>query len=225
MHMVTQFYWIVRKDLVSEYRARQAWPAMLMMGVLVSFLFSTQLDASVDGRSRIAGMLVWLAIYFAGVLAMHRTFAMEQEEGCWDALRMYPVGASWIYLAKFTVNFLTLAALQAVVLSLFVIFGNVPLLDHPLRMAIVAVLGNIGLTSIGTLLGGVLSENRQGTTMLAFLTLPLAIPVLMAASEATRLIIEHDSGPLWWRWVGFLVVFAIVFVTAGIVLFELLVED
>jgi heme exporter protein B len=216
---------MVAKDLVSEYRARQVWPAMLMLGTLVSFLCSAQLDAVVEGRSGIVGMLVWLAIYFAGILALDRTFAMERDDGCWDALRIYPVTASWIYLAKFSVNFLTLAALQAVVLSLFVIFGNVPLLDHPARMLAVAVLGNIGLTSVGTLLGGVCSENRQGTTMLALLTLPLAIPVLLAASEATRLVIDHESGPLWWRWIGFLIVFAIVFVTAGIILFELLIED
>ncbi len=225
MLMVTQFYWMVRKDLVSEYRARQVWPAMLMLGTLVSFLFSAQLDGVVEGRSRIVGMLVWLAIYFAGILAMHRTFAMEQEDDCWDALRLYPVTASWIYLAKFTVNFLTLATLQVVVLGLFVVFSNVPLLDHPLRMLTVALLGNVGLTSVGTLLGGVWTENRQGSTMLAFLTLPLAAPVLLAASEATRLVIDQEGGPLWWRWLSFLVVFSIVFVTAGIVLFELLIED
>ena len=225
MHMVAKLYWLVSKDLVSEYRARQVWPAMLMLGVLVSFLFSAQLEAIVEGRSRVVGMMIWLAIYFAGVLAMHRTFAMEQEEGCWDALRMYPVDATWIYLAKFTVNFLTLAALQAVVLLLFVIFSNVPLLDHPMRMFTVALLGNIGLTSVGTLLAGVCPENRQGTSMLAFLTLPLAIPVLLAASEATRLAMGHESGLLWWRWIGLLAVFAVVFITAGIVLFEFLVED
>jgi len=223
--MLTKFYWMVTKDLVSEFRARQAWPAMLMLGVLVSFLFSTQLEGSAEQRSSLAGMLIWLAIYFAGVLAQHRTFAMEQEEGCWDALRMYPVDTSWIYLAKFTVNFLALAALQAVVLSLFVIFSNVPMLDHPLRILTIAGLGNLGLTSVSTLLGGVWAVNRQGPSMLAFLTLPLAIPVLLGASEATRMTLGHESGPLWWRWLGLLVVFAIVFVAAGIVLFELLIEE
>ena len=223
--MMSKFYWLVSKDLVSEYRARQIWPAMLMLGVLVSFLFNIQLDSVVEGRTRMVGMLIWLAIYFAGILALHRTFAMGQEEDCWDALRLYPINATWIYLAKFTVNIITLVAVQEVVLSLFVVFNKIPILDHPLRMLTIAILGNIGLTSIGTLLGGVWSVNRQGTSMLAFLTLPLAIPVLLAASEATRLTMAHESGPLWWRWVGLLVVFAVVFVTAGILLFELLVED
>ena len=76
--MITKFYWMVSKDLVSEYRARQVWPAMLMLGTLVSFLCCAQLDSVVEGRSRIVGMLVWLAIYFAGILALHRTFAMER---------------------------------------------------------------------------------------------------------------------------------------------------
>ena len=37
--------------------------------------------------------------------------------------------------------------------------------------------------------------------------------------------LEHDFGPAWWRWVQLLAGFAIVFVTAGIVLFEFAVEE
>ena len=195
MPMVAKLYWIVCKDLVSEYRARQVWPAMLMLGVLVSFLFSAQLDAIAEGRSRDRGHDGLAGDLLCRCSRLHRTFAMEQEDGCWDALRLYPVTACWIYLAKFTVNFLTLAALQGVVLPLFVIFGNVPLFDHPLRMLAVALLGNIGLTSMGTLLGGSGQKIVQGTTMLAFLTLPLAIPVLLAASEATRLSSAMKAAP------------------------------
>ena len=225
MRTATTLYWIVCKDLVSEYRARQVWPAMLMLGVLVTFLFSAQLDAIVEGKSRMLALQVWLAIYFAGVLAMHRTFTAEHADGCWDALRLYPINPAWIYTAKFIVNFLALAALQAVVLSLCVLLSNVPLQNHPWHMATVAVLGNIGISSVGTLLGGLWSCRRQDASMLACLALPLIVPVILAASEATRLVADGQIGPEWWRWIGFLSVFDVVFVTAGIVLFEFLIED
>jgi hypothetical protein len=51
------------------------------------------------------------------------------------------------------------------------------------------------------------------------------IPLVLGAAEATRLAIEHDFGPNWWRWMQLLAAFAIVFVTAGTVLFEYAIED
>ena len=57
------------------------------------------------------------------------------------------------------------------------------------------------------------------------LILPLVIPVLLAAAEATRLLIESRADETWWRWVQLLGVFVIVFSTAGTLLFEYAVEE
>ena len=225
MRTATTLYWLVCKDLVSEYRARQVWPAMLMLGALVTFLFSAQLDAVVEGKSRMLAIQVWLAVYFAGTLALHRTLTTEHVDGCWDALRLYPITPAWIYTAKLAVNFLVLAALQAVILPLSVLLSNVPLQEHPWHMVVVAVLGNVGISSVGTLLGGLWLCSRHGASMLACLALPLVAPVILAASEATRLLADSEIGPQWWRWVGLLGVFGVVFVTAGVVLFDFIIED
>jgi heme exporter protein B len=225
MHTATALYWIVYKDLVSEYRARQVWPAMLMLGAVVTFLFSAQLDALGEGKSRMLAIQIWLAIYFAGVLSLNRTFAAERVDGCWDALRLYPIHPVWIYTAKFTVNFIALGVLQTVVFCLCIILCDAPLLEHPWHVAVVAILGNIGISAVGTLLGSMWSSGRQGASMLAFMTLPLVAPVILAASEATRLVADGEIGTEWWRWVGLLSVFGVVFVTAGIVLFDFLIEE
>jgi hypothetical protein len=47
----------------------------------------------------------------------------------------------------------------------------------------------------------------------------------LGVAEATRLAIEHDFSADWWRWMQLLACFAVVFVTAGIVLFEFAIED
>jgi heme exporter protein B len=198
---------------------------MLMLGALVTFLFGAQLDAVVEGKSRVLAVQIWLAVYFAGTLALHRTFTAEHVDGCWDALRRYPITPAWIYTAKLTVNTLVLTALQAVILSLSVLLSNVPLHEHPWHMAVVAGLGSVGIASVGTLLGGLWLCSRQGASMLAGLALPLVAPVILAASEATRLVAEGEIGPPWWRWVGLLGVFGVVFVTAGIVLYDYIIED
>jgi heme exporter protein B len=71
----------------------------------------------------------------------------------------------------------------------------------------------------------VANAGRQSSYLLPLLVLPAVVPLVLAAAEATRLAVEHDVGSDWWRWVQLIAAFAIVFVAAGIALFEYAVEE
>jgi heme exporter protein B len=86
-------------------------------------------------------------------------------------------------------------------------------------------LGNLGLAAVGTLLSAVANTGRQSSYLLPLLVLPAVVPLVLGAAEATRLAVEYEFGPAWWRWVQLLAGFAVVFITAGIVLFEFAVEE
>lgn len=223
--MASKLWWMIHKDLVVEYRTRQAWPAMLLLGVIVAVVFNLQMELLPEQRPAAAGVLMWLTILFSGLVAIERTCAAEQQEGCWDGLALYPLSASTIYLAKLAVNFIALVALECVLVPLFVVLTDVPLLRHAWAMVLVAVLGSVGMAAVGTLVGAATHGMRQRGAILSLLVLPLLLPVVLAAAEATRLIAEGDLGNAWWRWVQFLGVFAIVFSTLGSVLFGFLVEE
>jgi heme exporter protein B len=224
-NVATKIWWIIHKDLLTEYRARRVWPVMLLMGSLVALVFSVQMDLLPEQKQRIVGSLLWLAIFFAGMLAIDRSFAAEREENCWDGFLLYPVSPSVIYLAKFAVNVIALAAAQCALIPLFTVLSGVPLLERPAPMLLVALLGNLGIAAVGTLLGAVTAGVRQNGSLATLLALPLVMPVMFAAAEATRFIAEDDLGVEWWRWVQLLGAFAVVFITAGIVLFDFLVEE
>ena len=223
--MTAKLLWIIHKDLTSEYRAWRVWPAMLLLGVVVAVVFSVQMDLLPEEKCRMVGSLLWLAIFFAAVTAIDHSFASEREDGCWEGLLLYPISPATVYLAKFAVNVVALGALQIVLIPLFVVLSDVPLLDHPWAMLLVAVLGNLGIASLGTLLSALAAGIRQGGNLLMLLVLPMVIPVVLAAAEATRLIAAGDIGPQWLRWVQLLAAFAVVFTTAGTVLFDFAVED
>jgi heme exporter protein B len=223
--MAAQLWWMVSKDLVSEYRSRRVWPAMLLLGIVVALMFSVQMDLPAEQQRRVAGGLLWLAIFFAGTLALDRSFAVEREEGCWEGLLLYPVSPSAVYLAKLAVNVLALAALQCVLIPLFVVLSDVPLLAHPWHIILVALLGNIGISAVGTLLSALATGIRHSAYLLPLLVLPTVIPVVLAAAEATRLTIEGRFELEWWRWIQLLGAFAIIFVSVGMVLFDCAVED
>jgi heme exporter protein B len=214
--VIAKFWWIVHKDLVSECRGWRVWPAMLLFGIVVALAFNYQMDLPPQYRAQILGGLVWLAIFFAGMLAVDRSFASEREDGCWDGLMLCPMPP---------VNVVALGAVQLVLLPLFVAFSDVPLLDHPWALLVVAILGNLGLAAVGTLLSALATGIRQSSGLLVLLVLPLVIPVVLGAAEATRLIAEHRLDAAWWGWVQLLGAFAVVFLTVASLLFDLVVEE
>ncbi len=130
-----------------------------------------------------------------------------------------------MYLAKLAVNIVWLAVLQCALIPLFAVLTDVPLLDHPWAMALVALLGNLGIASAGTLLGALAARVQKGTSLTALLALPMVIPVVLAAAEATRMQAEGRIDGAWWDWNGLLACFAAIFIVAGMVLIDFVAEE
>jgi heme exporter protein B len=223
--LATKLWWLVRKDLLSEYRARQFWPAMLLLGAVMVFIFTVQISLPANERQQTASGYFWLAVFFAGAVALDRTFGCERDQGCLDGLLSYPIPASLLFVAKVAVNMAALMSLACLLVPLFVVFAGVPLLAHPAALMLVLSFGTLGLAAIGTLLSALTSVTRQRASLLVLLVLPLAFPVLLAASEAMRLAMAGDFGAAWLRWIQLLAAFAVIYSTAGVVLFEFVVEE
>jgi heme exporter protein B len=162
---------------------------------------------------------------FAGTVLVERSIASEQEEGCWDALRVYPVSPTAVYLGKTLLNFILLCGLTAVITPLFLLFSGVSLLHSAGHFVLVAALANLGVASLGTLVGSVAIGLRRKGGLVALIQLPLAVPVLLAAGDATRRLAEGDLGRDFWRWAQLLAAFAAMFLTLGVLVFEFLVEE
>ncbi len=223
--MATHIWWIIQKDLLSEWRSRRAWPAMIMLGIVVAVVFSVQIELPAEYERQIASGLLWIAIFLAATIGLDRSFALEREDGCWQSLMLYPLSPSAVFLGKLAVNVVWLAVLQATLIPLFTVLTDVPLLNHFWAMALVALLGNVAIASAGTLLAAVAARVEKGTSLTALLTLPLVLPVVLAAAEATRLQAEGRLDGAWWDWNCLLAGFAVVFVVAGVVLMDFVAED
>jgi len=222
---MAHFWWIIQKDLVSEFRARRAWPAMLLLGVVVALVFSIQMDLLPDQKQRLVGGLLWLAVFFAGMTAVDRSFAAEREEGCWQGMKLFPLSPSVIYLAKLAVNVTALLALEALLIPLFFVLSDLPLQKHAGAMLLIAVLASPGMAAVGTLVSALAAGSGKSGSLLVLVVLPLVIPVVLAAAECTRLAVQGQIDEPWWRWIQLLGAFAVIFTTAGTLLFEFAIED
>lgn len=221
---VRAWCWLLHKDLLREWRAPRGWSGMLLLAVVLAALIEMQLELPRELKRGLVAGLFWLAAFFAGTLALERSFAAERECGCWSALLLYPVAPGTIFLAKLTANFLALCLVDAVLVAAFTIFSDVPLLTRPAAFAGILLLANLGFASVGTLLGALTSGIQQRGSLLVLLLLPLVSPVILSAAQATRLLLADSPGD-WQRWAQLLAVFAVVFVSLGTLVFEFLTED
>lgn len=225
LEQARMWYLMIHKDLIREYRAPRAWQGMCLLGVALTMIICLQVDLPVGQKSRTIGAMFWLAAYFAGTVALDRSFSCERDEGCWHGLLQYPVMPATLFLAKLTVNFIALCCLDGVLVPAFVAFSDTPLLRQPLQFLAVLLLANVGFAAVGTLLSALVDGMQQRGNLLVLLLLPLVTPLVLGASRATSAPLVLERAVEWQGWTQLLAVFAFLFVSLGAMLFEFVIEE
>jgi ABC-type transport system involved in cytochrome c biogenesis, permease component len=223
-HAAKTWWWLVHKDLLRELRAPRAWPAMLILSLALAMVISVQIDSPSDQHLELAGGMFWLAAFFAGTVALDRSFSGEHEQACWQGLLLYPVGPGTLFLAKLAANFLAFCALDVVLVPAFTLLSGVSLFAQPGPFLATALVANLGFSAVGTLVSALTSGLSQRHGLLVLLLFPLVLPVVLGAVQATRAMLVGDFSS-WWRWIQLLSCFAAVFVALGTLIFDYLVED
>jgi heme exporter protein B len=217
---------ILRKDLALELRTRQSVPAMVLFSVTVFVLFHFGLDRNtLDGE--LASGVLWVTVLLATVLGVNRLFAAEREGGALDGVLLAPIDRTAIYVAKATALFLYLTALELIAIPAFAVLLLGPGLGDafPALLAIV-LLANLGLATVGALVAGIAAEARSRDLVTPLMLLPLLVPVLIAAANATKPLLLANGGPEdLAKWLGFMGLFDIVFVLLSVAVFDFLLED
>jgi len=217
---------LLRKDLRTELRTFESVPAMTLFAVTTFVLFHFGLDRDTLDGDLAAGVL-WVTILFAAVLGQNRLFVAEQEQGGFDGFLLAPVDRTALFVAKALALFGFLALVELVAVPAFAILLLGPdLLDALPQLLLVLVLGTAGLAVVGTLVAGLAVRTRARELLGPLLTLPLLVPVVLAASEATGPLLAA-SGPeaLSYRWVAVLAVYDLLFGLVAYGVFDFLLED
>jgi heme exporter protein B len=199
-------------------------PAVLLLGVVLMLMLNLQTDLPEPFALRTAVGFIWLTVFIAGTMGLDRSFAAEHEEGCWDALRMYPVSPGVVFTAKTLLNWLVYCAAAGTSIMLCAVLSDTVLLIRP-AILLVAVLASLAFAAIGTLVAAVTNTLKRRSNWIALLLLPLVIPVVLGAGEATWLVIEGRLDSMFWNWLQLLAAFAAIFLITGAFVFEFLMED
>jgi len=217
---------LVRKDLRAELRNLEAVPAMTLFVVSTFVLFHFGLDRDTLAGSLASGVL-WVTLLLAAVLGMNRLLVTEREQGGFDAFLIAPVDRTAMFVAKALVLFAFLVVLEVVAVAAFAVLLLGPGLGQALPgLPLVLLLADAGLAVIGTLVGALAVQTRARDLIVPLLALPLSVPLLIAAAEATApLLAEGGGGAPEGRWLLVLALYDVVFGLLAYAVFDFLLED
>lgn len=218
---------VLRRDLAREMKSWETLPSMVLFAVLVLFICS--LGAAPDSEGEVTGRfgpaVLWVTLFFSASIGVHRAFANEKENGAFLGLLAAPVDRTCIYFGKLASTFIFSGMMGAVTLGGFVIFYNPPLGG----IAYLALLMGIVLVdylALGILLSAMTAGLRGGEVLLRILLFPLMMPVFVAAIRATLdPLSEGKLPPDPIAPVGFLIGLGAVYLAAGTLFFEKVVEE
>jgi heme exporter protein B len=111
----------------------------------------------------------------------------------------------------------------AIVLPVYSILYNVNLFIPGLLLVI--LLGSIGYIAVGTLLAAMAVQTRTRDILLPILLFPVIIPVLVNAVKASTAFLQRIPYADFSTYVNLLVVFDVVFIAVGFMVFEYIVEE
>jgi heme exporter protein B len=218
---------LLRKELLLEKRAPTVLPAMLLFSVSTFVIFHFALQRpSVDG-SLAAGVL-WVTLLFAAILGAGRLFAIDEEEGGFDAFLLAPVDRTALLIAKGLTFLGFLVAVELVAVPAFVILLLGPGLSagELVRLVGVIALADLGVVTVGTLVAGLAIRTRARDLLIPLIALPLLVPVMIGAARATTPLLDvAASTALPGRYLTVLGLYDLVFGLVAFAVFDYLLDD
>jgi heme exporter protein B len=216
---------IARKDLLSELRGRHATVSTIFFAALVLLLFGFALGPDSRRLTEAAPGLLWLAIVFAGLLAVGRLHLVETEDSALEQLALYPVERRAIYAGKALAGAGAMLALGGVLLPAVAILYGIDLSTAVFSLLATLVLGAVGFAAVGTFYAGLTVRMRAREVMLPLLMLPVVAPLLLAAVQATGAALAGDPFGELASWLQLLLVFDVVMIIAGGATYRFLLEE
>jgi len=220
--MFLRVAWLVlRKDLTIEVRSREVLYTTAFFAVSCVLVFAFALVKEGQPLEDAAAGILWIAIAFAGTLALGRTFERERQTETLRALMMAPVSRPAIYVGKLLGVVTLLAVVEVVLVPLVALLFNLRLSAAPLLMLGLLAAGTVGFAAVGTLFAAMLVKARSRDVLLPVLLYPITIPVIIAGVRGTVALVDPAADvALAQMWLSILLFFDVVFVTLSLLTVE-----
>jgi heme exporter protein B len=184
---------------------------------------AVQLDADRTSLPSAAPGLFWAAVLLAALLAIGRSFSVEESNGARDGLRLSGLDGGSIFVGKAVAIAVELFLLEAVLgVAVVVLYGVA--VHGAIVLLCAAVAATVALAATGTVYGVLATGLRARDTLIPLLVLPAVTPVMLGATRAFAAGLEGSTGEAW-QWVQLLAAFSLLAIAAGAMAFGPLLEE
>jgi heme exporter protein B len=215
---------VLWKDVLTERRSKAALNALLFFSLMLLFIFQFTLGGDRERLTAALPGLLWLGFVLSGLVGLGRTFLLERENDCWDGLLLTPGDKSAIYLGKVAGNLLLMLIVEVILLALFALFFNVDVGRALPALSLVLLLGTIGFAALGTTFAAMTAHVRAREVLFPVLLLPVEVPVLLGAVKATEAALAGEPLGAVTQWLQLLAAADVIYVVAGLLTFDALLE-
>jgi heme exporter protein CcmB len=217
---------VLRKDFAVEVKSLEILSTTLLFAVSCVVVFAFAFVKEGQAPPDAAAAILWIAIMFAGTLALGRTFERERYGETLRALLLAPAPRAAIYVGKLLGIVALLIVTDALLVPLTALFFSAALFSRPLLLAALLLTGAIGFSAVGTLFAAMLVRSRTRDVMLPILLYPITVPVMIAGVRGTAALAQaRPDEPAAVMWIALLVGFDVVFVTLALWTFEPLMTE
>lgn len=216
---------VLQKDLLLETRTGEVLTTSAFFALLVVVLSSLSYYLGPETRTQVASGVIWLAVAFATVLSLGRSWQREREEGAFDGLIAAPLMPSALFTGKACSLWLFLTVVEVIVVPAVALLFAIDLLEVGGGLLAFSLTATPGIAASATLFGVMTVRTRARDLILAIVLFPLLAPTLLAAVVGTRELLGGVPLAELGDYFMLMGVFDVVFVAGGLGLFGTLAEE
>jgi heme exporter protein B len=226
----SRLYWqqvwtLLAHELKSEWRRRDLVPTMGVFAVVVVVVLNFALGSDPAVLQQGAAGVLWLALAFAAVIGVQRAGQLDQAEDSLHGILLALADRSALLLAKLLAQLLYLLGVGLGTVGLCGLWFQLDVRAGGAPLGVALLLGLLGLSIVGSVLGLLAGQTRGGEVVLPLLVLPLTVPVTIAAVQATT---HALTGQGWGASADALVLlggFDVIFFVVVFLVFDWVVEE
>ncbi|SHF20898.1 heme exporter protein CcmB [Pedobacter caeni] len=219
MNLIDQVKFLIKKELLLEWRSKYALNGVLLY--VVSTVFVCYLSfVSVEKITWNA--LFWIIMLFASINAVSKSFLQESKG---RQLYIYTIASPLaLIISKTIYNVLLMMLLTVIALAFYtMVFNYVP---EDLGLYIVAtLLGSLSFSTIFTMVSAIASKAGNGGMLMAILSFPVVIPVLIVLIKLTKNAIDGLDRSVSMDEIGLLLIINALVMAVSLILFPYLWRD
>jgi len=221
MHLASQVQQLVIKEMRLEWRSKYALNGVLLY--VVSTVFVCFLSFISMPEKLTWNALFWIIMLFASINAVAKSFLQESRG---RHLYIYTlVSPVALIISKTIYNCLLMIGLTLVALLFYCLVFDPPKEIDLLMYFVAVILGSISFATIFTMVSAIASKAGNGGMLMAILSFPIIIPVLIVLIKLAKNAIDGLDRSVSLDDIGLLLVINVMVMTVSLILFPYLWRD